>query len=174
MNKDLIPALIDGAIPFFGGLYMTLLAFRWIGPKAGENSAYDRRYAIIHRLEWGGPFLMALGVLLVVKDVALTHGVSVEQQIQKAASEMNKRMPIQVDEATRCDRVKAGPGKAFSYVLAVNKELSDHEKRELKESMTRLALATPEVQSLFEAGVMVWCECYDTSGNKLCEFSLRK
>ena len=70
MNTHILPALVDGAIPFLGGLYGTFLGFRWIGPKAGENLAYDRRYEMYFRwFKWGGPFLMAFGIFLFVEDI---------------------------------------------------------------------------------------------------------
>ena len=101
-------------------------------------------------------------------------GNSVERQIEKFASDMNERLPMQIDEATRWDRVEAGPGKTYSYVYTVNKHLTEEEKRAVRENTTRQVLAAPDMQATFAAGVTVWYRYYDTSGAKVLEFAVRK
>ena len=71
MNSHLLASLVDGAIPFLGGLYLTLLAHRWVGPKPGQNPKYDGTYeSYIRWGKWGGPLLMLFGVYIFIKDLA--------------------------------------------------------------------------------------------------------
>jgi hypothetical protein len=67
MNARLIASLIDGAIPFAGGVYITLLGFRVVGKKLGANSRFDdwmSRFGKFFRI--GGPLLIAFGVFQAV------------------------------------------------------------------------------------------------------------
>ncbi len=104
----------------------------------------------------------------------LSGGRSVERQIEKLASDMNKQLPMQVDEMTRLDRVEPGPGKTYSYIYTISKDLTDQEKQAVQESTTRRALAAPEMQTIFSAGVTVWYKYHDAAGKKLLEFSVKK
>ena len=114
-------------------------------------------------------FLVASGVI----NLPFRAG-KVERQISQFAAEMNKRLPMQVDEFTRWDRVEPGPGKAYSYIYTLSMDLTEEEKREVVENVTRRALDTPEMQATFAAGVTVWYKYFDTSGKKLLEFSVKK
>jgi len=62
--------LVNGAIPFFGGIYATLLGFRVLGKKPGANPKYDEwhnRFGGL--LKVLGPFLVLFGLFLGFKSV---------------------------------------------------------------------------------------------------------
>lgn len=64
MTTREIIALVEGGIPFFAGLYATLIGFRKIGKQPGEDPAYDAKYEkFVKHLKWLGPFLMAWGII---------------------------------------------------------------------------------------------------------------
>jgi hypothetical protein len=72
---DLAGELAEAAIPFLGGFYITLVGFRVLGKKPGENPRYDT-----HMKKWGrwlrigGPVLMVLSVLFgLLKVYALSR-----------------------------------------------------------------------------------------------------
>jgi hypothetical protein len=57
--------LVNGTIPFLGGVYATLLAFRVVGPRPGVNPKQDewhRRWGGFMRA--GGPMLILFGIFL--------------------------------------------------------------------------------------------------------------
>ncbi len=101
-------------------------------------------------------------------------GGSVESKIEKLAREMNQKLPQQIDEVTRLDRVDAGPGKSYAYNYTVSIELSDAEKRQIQENITREVLAKAEMKPIFDAGVTVWYRYFDAKGAKVLEFSVRR
>jgi hypothetical protein len=70
---------VDGAIPFLGGVFVTLMAFRVIGPKPGVNPKQDewhRRWGGFMRV--GGPMLVVFAVFLWVKG-SVTHSAPTPQ-----------------------------------------------------------------------------------------------
>jgi hypothetical protein len=72
MSPHFIAALSKGAIPFLCGLYGTLLAYRILGKKPGQDVRRDQwqqRYG--GALKYLGPLLMAFGVFLF-----LNHGAT--------------------------------------------------------------------------------------------------
>ncbi len=101
-------------------------------------------------------------------------GHSVEHEIEEFAADANKDLPWQIDELTRWDRVEPGPGKAYSYIYTLSEQLTEEEKRTIREITTGEALAAPDMQATFEAGVTVWYKYYDTSGTKVLEFAVKK
>jgi Zn-dependent protease len=103
-----------------------------------------------------------------------TGSNSVELQIERFASDMNKRLPQQIDEFTRWERVEPGPGKSYSYVYTVSKDLTEEQKREGKEIMTRRMLANADMQATFAAGITIWLKYYDPSGRKVLGFPVKK
>jgi hypothetical protein len=60
VDPNITGAIVDGAIPLLGGAYCTLLAFRVVGKKPGQDARYDDW----HR-RWGSKFRV-LGPLLAV------------------------------------------------------------------------------------------------------------
>jgi hypothetical protein len=116
----------------------------------------------------------AIAALIAYLVVLNGGGNSIEKQIQKFADETNKTLPKQVDAITRWDRVEPGPGKSYSYVYTLSKQPTEQEKQTMTERVTRQALATPDLQATFAAGVTVWYKYYDQSGRKLLEFSVKK
>jgi hypothetical protein len=99
---------------------------------------------------------------------------SVEQRLEKVAADLNKNMPRQMDAVTRIDRVEAGPGRSLSYKYTISKTLTDAEKAQLKQHVTRQALDNAQMQPLFDAGVTFWYKYYDSAGTSMLEFSVSK
>jgi hypothetical protein len=65
MTAEQISVAVSAAIPFFLGLYGTLLSYRIIGRKPGQSSEYDRWLNSYGRFfRFGGPFLMIVGLCL--------------------------------------------------------------------------------------------------------------
>jgi hypothetical protein len=66
MSPTWTTALIEGVTPFLMGICFTLLAYRVVGPKAGQNAQFDSW----HSGMWGklfrifGPCLILLGLLM--------------------------------------------------------------------------------------------------------------
>jgi hypothetical protein len=104
---------------------------------------------------------------------AICDGDSIEQDIEKMAADLNKRLPQQVDAATRLERIEAGPGKAYSYVYTLGANLTDSQKQQVRETVTHNALSTPDMQPMLRAGVTVWYKYFDATGNKVLEFPVR-
>ncbi len=104
---------------------------------------------------------------------AICYGSSVEQDIEEMTVELNKRLPQQIDAITRLERLEAGPGKAYSYVYTLLQNVTDAQKQQVRETTTRKALATPEMQPMFKAGVTVWYKYFDATGKKVLEFPVR-
>jgi hypothetical protein len=98
---------------------------------------------------------------------------SVEFDIKKMTDDLNKQLPLQIDDVTRCDRVEAGSGKSYSYIYTLGKSLNDSEKQQIQDTVTQQALGNPGMQSIFNAGVTVWYKYYDPAGNKVLEFSVK-
>jgi hypothetical protein len=70
MAPEMIGALVDAAIPFFGGTYVTLLAYRVLGKKPGESLRYDEWHAKhAGKLKVLGPLVALFGVFLAVRGV---------------------------------------------------------------------------------------------------------
>jgi hypothetical protein len=70
MRPEHIGVLVEGVIPFLGGIYATLLGFRVVGPKPGVNPRTDdwhRRWGRFMRL--GGPLIVVFGFFLWVKGI---------------------------------------------------------------------------------------------------------
>lgn len=41
MSPKEVAALVNGAIPFFGGIYATMLAYRFLGKQPGQSPQFD-------------------------------------------------------------------------------------------------------------------------------------
>jgi len=70
MQAETIGALVNGAIPILGGLYVTLLGFRVVGKKPGESLQYDEW----HRKHGGklkvlGPLVALFGLFFTVLGI---------------------------------------------------------------------------------------------------------
>jgi hypothetical protein len=97
---------------------------------------------------------------------------SVEQKLVKTAEDFNKRMPVQIDPITRCDRVEVGPGKTITFFYSISQSLSPEEKASL-ETMTREKLWSDQrTKSLLQSGVTFGYRCFDVAGNEMLEFSI--
>lgn len=71
MNPDAIASIVNGAIPFFAGLYLTLMSYRIVGKKPGESQQFDAFHAKhSHRMKYLGPLMMIFDVFLAVMGIA--------------------------------------------------------------------------------------------------------
>ncbi|MGA2501391.1 MAG: hypothetical protein ABSH20_26930 [Tepidisphaeraceae bacterium] len=130
------------------------------GKKIGGIGAGIVAFVVAYRLAFNG--------------TSRFFGGSTETRLQQMAAKLNQKLPMQVDSATRWDRVEAGPGKTYSYIYTVNIGLSADQKTQLQNSVGQRALASPEMKPIFDAGVVVWYKYLDQSGNKVLEFSVRR
>jgi len=70
MGPEAVAALVEGCIPFFGGIVGTLYGYRILGKKPGQNPALDAWHA-----KWGwmlkvlGPLVALFGVYLAVHGI---------------------------------------------------------------------------------------------------------
>ena len=70
MRPETVAALVNGAIPFLGGIYATLIAYRVLGKKPGQSPRYDEwhgKYAGM--LKVLGPLMIVFGVFLAVQGI---------------------------------------------------------------------------------------------------------
>ena len=125
------------------------------------------------RVARGGLSIAAACLAICCAALGTCSGGSIEQDIEKMAVDFNRRLPKQVDAITRLDRIEAGPGRAYAYVYTLGRDLSDSDKQQIREATTRQALALPELQPTFKAGVTVWYKYFDGAGNKVLEFPVR-
>jgi hypothetical protein len=71
MRPEVMAALAEGAIPVFGGVYATLLGFRLVGKKSGQDVRYDerlRKYGGLLKIL--GPLLASYGVFFALYGMA--------------------------------------------------------------------------------------------------------
>lgn len=130
------------------------------------------------------PGASATVVLLVVYLLGATAAIgttlsprgnySIELKIEQLARDFNKRLPKWIDDVTRLDRVDAGPGKTISYIYTVTRDLPEEQKQAFREDTTRRALAAPDMQAIYSAGITVWQKYYDTSGKLVLQFPVKK
>ena len=67
----MIGALVDLAIPLAGGGYITLLAFRKVGPKPGEKAAMDKWHGKYGKyMKVLGPLTVGFAVVVFVAKIA--------------------------------------------------------------------------------------------------------
>jgi hypothetical protein len=70
MSPKLIAALVDSGIPFCAGIYCTLLGYRIVGKKPGEDAKFDAWYARFGGfMKIGGPFLIVFGIFQFLREI---------------------------------------------------------------------------------------------------------
>jgi hypothetical protein len=70
MRPEVVGALVEGAIPFFFGIYATLLAYRIVGKKPGESPRYDEYHAKhVGKLKVLGPLVALFGVFMAFQNI---------------------------------------------------------------------------------------------------------
>jgi hypothetical protein len=75
MRPEFIGELFNAAIPFFGGIYATLLGFRVVGKKPGASPKYDEwhsRFGSLLKLL--GPLLVLFGLFLAASATLRVSG----------------------------------------------------------------------------------------------------
>jgi hypothetical protein len=84
-------------------------------------------------------------------------GASIDASLAKTASEINKTMPMMVDQITRLDTVMALPGKrlSYNYTLINLDPMADAADfvKEIRPKLVNGYRTTTEMQSLRKAGV---------------------
>lgn len=82
MRPEVVGELVNGAIPFFGGIYATLLGFRVLGKSPGADPKYDEWH---HRfgglLKVLGPLLVLFGLFLWISGIARNSSSSGPPQV---------------------------------------------------------------------------------------------
>jgi hypothetical protein len=72
MTPHFIAALVEGSIPFLCGLYVTLLAYRVLGKKPGQDPRWERWHQRFGtHMKYVGPLVMAFGVFMFFRDLAM-------------------------------------------------------------------------------------------------------
>jgi Zn-dependent protease len=130
------------------------------------------------------PGAAATGALLLVYLLGATVAIgttlsprgnrSIEFQIEQLARNTNKHLPKWIDPITRFDRVETGPGKTISFIYTLTRDLTEEQKQAFKQDSIRRALAVPDMQATYSAGVTVWYKYYDPSGKIVLEFPVTK
>ena len=70
MRPEVIAAIVDGGIPFLGGIYATLMGFRVIGKRPGESVKYDQWYERFGTtFKVLGPLLIAFGLIQMARGI---------------------------------------------------------------------------------------------------------
>jgi len=64
MSSHTLATLVDSAIPFLGGLWLTLIAYRIVWNKPGDSKweAWHKRFGRLGK--WLGPALMVFSIIL--------------------------------------------------------------------------------------------------------------
>ena len=101
-------------------------------------------------------------------------GDPLDRQFKQMTESVNQRLPRQMDAITRWDRVEAMPGKTLIYIYTLSRNLTNQEKQTVKESAKRVTRVAPGVRNDFGAGATLWYKYFDTSGNLVFEFSLKR
>jgi hypothetical protein len=71
-KAKILAALLNAAIPFFGGLIAFLWGCRSADLRSEHDQAYnDRMEASSRRFKWAGILLMVAGIVLAISRVAL-------------------------------------------------------------------------------------------------------
>jgi hypothetical protein len=99
MRPEAIAALVEGGIPFFGGVYATLLGYRLVGKKPGQDARFDERLVKYGRwLRILGPFLVLFGVFAALSGLA-SNGLSKPLDKNEAVKNL-KSQAAEVGNAT--------------------------------------------------------------------------
>ena len=122
---------------------------------------------------WSGLAIAVACLAVCYSGPAICNGASTEQDIEKMVADFNTRLPWQIDAVTRLDRLEVLPGNAYSYCYTLNTNLTDAQKQQLQETTARKALAAPDMQPIFKAGVTVWYKYFDSAGKKVLEFPVK-
>jgi hypothetical protein len=128
------------------------------------------------------PLVIGVGVAAVAIVVAAGvggffvyfGGSLVEYRLKTMAAEVSRQLPMRVDRYTEWTGIEAGPGKVCTYHYTVSVDPSELDLQLLERDVKQKALATPEMQPMFRAGVTIWYKYYDQSGKKFCEFSINR
>jgi hypothetical protein len=77
MRPEVIGQLVNGAIPFFGGIYVILLGFRVVGKKPGASLRYDEWHNRFGgTLKVCGPVIVLFGLFLWITGIARVSSAS--------------------------------------------------------------------------------------------------
>lgn len=102
----------------------------------------------------------AFGKGLVRNFFSYKNAGNVTQELEKAAKEINSSCPKQLDEDTRLDSAKSGPGKKFSYYYTLTKYSSkdvakDVFDKEIAPEIKKNAVKGDGVKTMLKNGISV-------------------
>jgi Zn-dependent protease len=118
-------------------------------------------------------YLLAVGAAISLARSPF-YGNSIQLQLEKAAADANKRLPMRIDMITQCERVAAEPGKTLSYIYTLTTAVTETQQNLFRTAATRRALAAPELQAILAAGVTLRFKYFDSSGKLIFEFPVKK
>jgi hypothetical protein len=125
---NLLPALVDGGIPIFGGLLSTLYGY-------GVLRTKNQSTKLTRSLKWLGPAVSLFGVWLLVSDLR-TPAAASEKDLAAVEAEINRRAPMMVDDVTRLDGVKAANGELAYYLTITNRGADEPSWAEFQQTMS--------------------------------------
>lgn len=97
---------------------------------------------------------------------------TITEELNKAAKEINKNCPQQIDEDTRLDKAVSGPGTRFSYYYTlvkhpstnIDKKLFD---KEIGPAIKKNALSGEGIRKMLKSGINVEYHYYGNDGIKI-------
>jgi hypothetical protein len=147
MAINLLPALVDGGIPIFGGMLGTLYGY-------GVLRTGNQGTKLTRSLKWLGPAVSLFGVWLLVSDLRTAAS---EKDLAAVEAEINKRAPMMVDDVTRLDGVKAANGELAYYLTITNRGADEPGWAEFQQAMSQQlrshACSRPDYKRLLSEGV---------------------
>lgn len=119
----------------------------------------------------------SLGIGNVFSQLASQSGMqpggdSVDQVLQQLSTQLNQKMPINVDQSMRLDRVSAEPGRHFTYhytVIAdptVGKMPIDFSK-DVKPQLRSQLCSSADSQKFLKNGITVASQYQDAAGHPM-------
>lgn len=101
------------------------------------------------------------------------HPVSFETALQRAAEDLNKKLPLKVDGQTRFDRAEAGPGLKFTYFYTLLQLPPGQPDDALQQSIRGKLLASyrdnPKMKSYRDHNVTLVYRYHNEAGAMVCE-----
>lgn len=109
---------------------------------------------------------------LATQSGAQTSADSVDQVLQQLSTELNQKMPIHTDAATRLDRVSAEPGRHFTYHYTILPTANDNNEpidfaKDLKPQLKSQMCSSTENQKFLKNGITVSYQYQDSRGHDI-------
>lgn len=106
-----------------------------------------------------------------------TGSASIQEQLKEAEDEINKTCPQKLDNDTRLDKVKSGPGKKFTYYYTLINIDSDKLPKEafdeqIGPEIKKNAIDGEGVQTMLKKGITVEYHYAGKDGKKISHISI--